>query len=47
MILSLAQDQNMEVRVEGRRGFESVYADAHSKEHSRPQYLIKLQKKNS
>lgn len=47
MTLSLAQDQNTEVRVEGKRGFESVYVDTHSKEHSRPQHLIELQKKHS
>ena len=39
MTLYLAQDQNMEVRVEGKRGFESVYADTYSKEKSRPQCL--------
>lgn len=26
--------------------FENVYGDTHSKEHSRPQYLMELQKKN-
>lgn len=45
MILPLAQDQNREVRAEGKRGHENVYADTHSKEHSRPRYLLDLQRK--
>lgn len=36
-MLSVAQDQNIEVRVAGKGGFECVYDDTHSKEHSRPQ----------
>lgn len=45
MILSVAEDQNIEARAEGKRGHESVYADTQSKEHSRPQYLLELQKR--
>lgn len=51
MVLPLAQDQferwfMLESVWSIAERFENVYGDIHSKEYSRPQYLMELQKKN-